>query len=399
MSCKLEFSDVAAQRSHMKTEWHRYNLKRRVAQLPAIDEDTFNSKIAALSLSKEDDSETKQGHENETKKQQKERMKEEKRKLLAAREALRARRGELVGEPPSESEQVPDEQQNEKDQSEQIKSGQAKSVQGKSEQDISEQDLSEEALMATKLANRVDIPVTSCLFCPLKSQASFETVDDNISHMFSAHGLYIPERNYLVDKIGLIKYLGEKLGLGNVCLLCSYQGKSLDAVREHMLRKRHMRIPYETEEEKLEISDFYDFSSTYSGSNPSASLDEGEWEDVTDDENEGGEDEDGYNSNSEDANPILNMGTELVLPNGTVLGHRSLARYYRQNLTPERVLSEGQGTVVAAETRHFMSQHNKHQLNITKRAWSLQKKREDTNDRRAAKFINNQPHFRDPLLQ
>ena len=30
--------------------------------------------------------------------------------------------------------------------------------------------------------------------------------------MFKQHGLYIPERKYLIDKQGLLEYLGEKIG-------------------------------------------------------------------------------------------------------------------------------------------------------------------------------------------
>ncbi|OBA20819.1 hypothetical protein METBIDRAFT_43403, partial [Metschnikowia bicuspidata var. bicuspidata NRRL YB-4993] len=45
VSCALEFPDAPAQRAHMKLDWHRYNLKRRVAQLPAISEAVFVDKI------------------------------------------------------------------------------------------------------------------------------------------------------------------------------------------------------------------------------------------------------------------------------------------------------------------------------------------------------------------
>ena len=48
-SCSIAFETGQDQRNHMKTEWHRYNLKRRVAQLPAISEQVFNSKVNSLS--------------------------------------------------------------------------------------------------------------------------------------------------------------------------------------------------------------------------------------------------------------------------------------------------------------------------------------------------------------
>ena len=44
-TCSLSFPTPEDQRSHMKSDWHRYNLKRRVAQLPCIDEDIFTDDL------------------------------------------------------------------------------------------------------------------------------------------------------------------------------------------------------------------------------------------------------------------------------------------------------------------------------------------------------------------
>lgn len=54
-SCQIQFSLSEDQRNHMKGEWHRYNLKRRVAQLPPIDEELFTSKVAVLDKKKEEE--------------------------------------------------------------------------------------------------------------------------------------------------------------------------------------------------------------------------------------------------------------------------------------------------------------------------------------------------------
>lgn len=368
----------------MKSDWHRYNLKRRVAQLPPIDEQTFTSKISALATEESQSTKDskKQPTKKELKKRQREELQQQKNNLNTIREAIQSKltlQNNMKIDSEKEIFEVNSEQP-----------------------DSSSSNLEaheEESFIENKLANRVDIGITTCLFCPEQKSARFETIDVNIAHMFKTHGLYIPETKYLVDKEGLIGYLGEKIGLGNVCLVCNYQGRDILAVREHMQAKRHMKIPYESENEKLEISDFYDFSSTYD-SDIIAKTDEGEdddWEDVSSDgNNEEFDDESDFDGSN---SAIYNTGTELVLPTGTVVGHRSLARYYRQNLPPDRILSEGQGTVIAAESRHFLSSRPKQDLAIQKRAWGREKKREDVNDRRAAKFINNQPHFRDPLLQ
>lgn len=56
--------------------------------------------------------------------------------------------------------------------------------------------------------------------------------------MAKAHSFFIPEMEYLVDVRGLIKFLGEKVTVTNVCLFCNGRGRgmySTEAVRNHMV--------------------------------------------------------------------------------------------------------------------------------------------------------------------
>ena len=41
ITCRVIFVDAELQRTHYKTEWHRYNLKRKVAQLPAVTQEDY----------------------------------------------------------------------------------------------------------------------------------------------------------------------------------------------------------------------------------------------------------------------------------------------------------------------------------------------------------------------
>lgn len=397
-SCQLAFKEAADQRSHMKTEWHRYNLKRRVAQLPAIDEDSFNTKVASLSVVDETThrSQGKAESKRDQRRMEKQVLLQKKREILArAREAMM--KEQSINSEDSSSKVL---------QHEGITEDTKKNVNGNvtdaniTNPTVESPNEVEERIIKDKMSNKVDIPVTTCLFCHTNKKANYPDIDGVVEHMSVKHGLYIPESRYLVDREGLLKYLGEKIGLGNVCLCCNYQGKDIWAVREHMLTKRHMKIPYELEDEKLEISDFYDFSSTYKDyvKVNTISHDEEDWEDVSSD-SEGENDDEGLDVEGYDGNTIYQAGHELILPSGKALGHRSLARYYRQNLAPDRVLSEGQGTVVAAESRHMLNVKDRKELATQKRAWSDQRKREQINDKRSAKFINHQAHFRDQLLQ
>lgn len=383
-SCNLAFEDAANQREHMKGEWHRYNLKRRVAQLPPVDETSFNSKVASSKETVDNTQLTKK----EERRRQKEAIIEQKRQILEmARRAMQQKHdNEILGQ--TDSKEAPVETPDEVQKPEEVLSDFDKLS-------VEEQ---EKQLYDEKVKNKVEIATTTCLFCHPKEKSDFETIDENIVHMFHKHGLYIPESKYLVDDSGLLKYLGEKIGFGNVCLCCNYQGRNVEAVREHMKIKRHMRIPYESEDEKLEISEFYDFTSTYSDyvKAEDVSANDAGWEDVSGDEGEYDSDEEIPDNKS---GAIIQDGFDLILPTGKVLGHRSLQRYYRQNLAPERELSEGQGTVIAAENRHLLTVRDQKEITVQKLAWRNAYQRYDQDDRRAAKSVNYKKHYRNQLLQ
>lgn len=259
-------------------------------------------------------------------------------------------------------------------------------------------DQDEERQIQDKLTRIQNIEVSplKCIFSDPKQGMIFSSVEENIEHMWNNFGLYIPEPNYLVDKEGLITYLAEKVNFG-FCICCSYQGRNSEAARAHIKSKRHTRIPYESEVEKMELSEFYDFSSTYDDYeekiNNNHDSDAEGWEDVSEEEST----DDELPLECKDA--IYRDGNELILPSGVVIGHRSMARYYRQNLPPDRILTEGQGTVIAAETRHKFGLGDKHKIAVQSRVWNQERKRIDQLYRKSQKFINNQPHFRDPLLQ
>jgi pre-60S factor REI1 len=214
------------------------------------------------------------------------------------------------------------------------------------------------------------LPLEACLFCPYVSPS----LTLNVSHMSKAHGLFIPEATYLVDLPGLIKYLGQKLVFGNMCLYCNKQKAGLEGVRSHMQGKGHTMLGFESEEQQIELGQFYDFRSTYSDAGEeSSSSDEAE-EKAT--EGEGADEEwedeegngEGWETDSDTSIDSTNLGSipidrvprssrrtepaghhmqdgwhshahaiyhddyELHLPSGRSVGHRSLARYYRQNL-------------------------------------------------------------------
>ena len=290
-------------------------------------------------------------------------------------------------------------------------------------------------------AARSRLSTTSCLFCPQVSLS----LDDSLTHMSLVHSFFIPDAQFLIDLPGLILYLGEKIAVGNVCIYCNEKGRefrSIEAVRKHMVDKSHCKIAYDKEDDRLEVSDYYDFTSSYQDVPPtnntksSNRLDEDaeSWEDMDDDDDDGEEideiiDEADEASSDEDLpENELSYGDsiyELVLPSGSRIGHRTLRRYYAQSFPgaprgnkPEdpnsgaalvrRLLADknsalvprkggfgafGKGTdVVKARNRGEAREAGRHV-----REFRDQKRREDFKTKIG--FIHNsQKHFRDPCM-
>lgn len=102
--------------------------------------------------------------------------------------------------------------------------------------------------------------VNQCLFCNYLSP----TLDLNLNHMSRQHGFFVPEKDYLADLSGLINYLSETISALHQCLYCHKSVHTTSGVQTHMRDRGHCMIAYSTEDEQMEIGEFYDFRSTYS---------------------------------------------------------------------------------------------------------------------------------------
>lgn len=167
----------------------------------------------------------------------------------------------------------------------------------------------------------LDMDTNQCIFC---KELSPDMVA-NLKHMSVAHSFFVPDTEYCTSLEHLIEYLLIKVTKDFICLWCNDKGKTfydVDSVRKHMADKGHCKMLYEGES-LAEFVDFFDYSSSYPDHGEGMDLDA----DLSD--NEGG------NAGNDTAE-----GDEfqLVLPSGAVVGHRSLLRYYKQKLNPERQL-------------------------------------------------------------
>lgn len=426
-ACWIQFQSTKDQRSHMQTEWHRYNLKRKVADLPAIDETTFNDKVAKVNETKKEvdnfgmnttDKESKLSPKDLKKLQKQEllRKKQELLELAKKQIELKLKRIQDDGSATLSAEV-------EKSLSDKV-SQLALDIEKIQFKNKPKEPLSEEEIYKKKLINQVEFKETDCLFCAIKSNPSITTFEENVEHMSFKHGFIFPEEEYLADRKGLFEYLSEKIGLGNMCLNCNFEGRSTEAVQQHMIMKTHCKIPYFTEDEKLEISEFYDFTEynnknrfrkKYGGESvEDYNEDDDEWDDFNEDESDeetsgdavvtkridkkGNEYYDDENEH-EYSDAIFNSGDKLYLPNGLVLGHKKDLQTFEKHIKKERSVTEGQGTVLAAESRHFITLIDQKELDEQKRTWQKEITTKKKHEKRYAKNANNQMFYRDPLLQ
>ena len=340
-------------------------------------------------------------------------------------------------------------------------------------------------------------PLLRCLFCNYESP-NFKL---NVMHMTRHHGMFIPEQPYLVDLEGLIGYLQEKVMKNNECLLCHKLKSSTNGVQTHMRDKGHCMIAFDSEEEMIEVGQFYDFRSSYSdeetdedtdmvdekvihsggvklgskrtetvetvvnGGGDHEMLDDGNtgdgWETDSSASSLDSDDLhavpidhdhafdrlalhrhhshtdprphrtiDGFHSHAHAHHAVFHSDYELHLPSGRIAGHRSLSRYYRQNLhsypspqdrTERHLLADSpvddepndvNSSSQDGPSRNAMIRANGGlgMLGVTdqkKREVQATEKRDRRRVQRAQRQYqwgvdkrgNNQKHFRDPLLQ
>lgn len=313
ITCRVSFADSDIQRRHYKTDWHRYNLKRKVAEMPPVTAEVFQQKVLAqkAEVEAQQQSKTKSLHcqlcnktfssENAFSNH----LSSKKHKDVEANKANKAKKQESLITESQFSNNFKRKDSKETD-PENTESENAESLSHNGDDDDDEDDDIEEDTLE----------VTDCLFCPHHSVS----LEENLKHMTRSHSFFIPDLEYVVDLKGLVTYLCEKVGMGNMCLYCNDKGKSffsLEAVQSHMVDKGHTKMNYEGDA-VLEYADFYDFSSSYPDYNP-------------DKENEGNEIQ-----GRESTLAVNEQTLELCLPSGAKIGHRNMRHIYKQNLPPER---------------------------------------------------------------
>ena len=277
-TCQVAFRSSDLQRTHMQSDWHRYNLKRRVASLPPLTSEVFAEKVLAnkataaataakASFEKRCDACEKSFYSEGAYTNH---LRSQKHRLLAAR--LSARGGNETDSLVDSTFSLGEPMENASTTTESTVNGERDEGVEDDELDavvngMKEAGLQESSAKAPPTSSSAPdeeyehkADLQQCLFCNYVSP----TIDLNLNHMSRQHGFFIPEREYLVDLHGLISYLSETIMVLHQCLLCHKAVHTASGVQTHMRDRGHCMIAYDTEEEQMEVGEFYDFRSTYS---------------------------------------------------------------------------------------------------------------------------------------
>ncbi|KAK8157646.1 C2H2 type zinc-finger-domain-containing protein [Phyllosticta citrichinensis] len=351
-TCQVAFRASELQRAHMQTDWHRYNLKRRVASLPPLSSEIFAEKVLANKASAAATAARAQyekscdacqktyfsenayaNHLNSQKHRQNvaraSRRDDDAASVMSSTFSL----GETVD---STSTALPD-RDTDSEVSEVVDGIQNASLGEGSSEDV-EQASRTATVTVDATSAKIEPPteVVDCLFCNFRSP----TRDLNLGHMQRFHGLFIPEQEYLDDLSGLLRFLWRKIHEYCQCLYCNKIVYTATGIQTHMRDRGHCKIAYEDEDQMLEIGEYYDFTRTYSD-DEEGSVTEGEdgWEtdssvsDVPTDEITSVPIDDRSHRHAHTGpRAVYHDEYEMHLPTGRTAGHRSLRHYFRQNL-------------------------------------------------------------------
>ncbi|KAG4302158.1 hypothetical protein PCANB_001540 [Pneumocystis canis] len=372
--CRISFHSSEIQRMHYKSEWHLYNLKRKIAGFSPVSAYIFSQKvIERRNILNKEYSEDFSGEK-----------KNNKSHLLSLnkQEDFILQKNNIYQPFSQNSVDI-------------VNSLDQINLDSVSTKNTSLNEENTEKIIEERILKAPRLKITDCLFCSMK----FPTLDENLKHMKKSHSLFLPEQKYLVDLEGLIQYLGEKISIGNLCLSCEKVGKNLKSIRQHMFSKGHYSIPYDTEEQKLELSDYYDFRSFYSTEN-----DDSDWEDILSDQDVKDDVDSVYSDTSEDV--IIENGYELILPSKIRLGHRSLSRYYHQNLNARNFQRQIKDRNKSGLIKREYVQRSLQGVSESRRKFSQKHIKTFQDTRRKEDYItaislkgNHQKYFRNQLLQ
>ncbi|KAG0231156.1 hypothetical protein BGW41_002302 [Actinomortierella wolfii] len=246
IACGIRLPSIESQHQHHKSDWHTYNLKRKLVGLPPVSAEVFAQLVTASREQANPEEEPQpecvpcgkkylshQSYENH----------------------LSSKKHRLTVQAWEKKQQ----------QQQQKKSEDEDDETSMSEASPSTEDESTATKTTTKAI--LEPSATVCLFC---SHASPDA-PANYEHMRSVHSFFLPRAERLIDLEGMLAYLAEKLNHDLDCLWCTpsvfdrtlspdqeinSSFSSLANVRRHMIDKGHCKLYMDNGADR-EYADFY----------------------------------------------------------------------------------------------------------------------------------------------
>jgi len=347
MACQVVLGTAASRGEHYKSDWHRVNLKRSVSSLPPMPIEEFQARLEIMQ---------KQQAEMERLEASR------KAKSFACNACAKKFASQKAFDQHATSRRHLDKLQELITASEKVaaesKTSSAAGMRAPSEEETqvlkiemqvalenaAHAEAEAEAAFQQRMEEATALLSTQCVF----DSRELESTEKNLAYMAKHFGFFLPYVEYLTDIDGLLSYLGEKVGVGYACVCCDRSFMSVSAVQAHMVAKSHCRMSEDDELWMEEYAEWYDF-----GDEESESAGAGAWESVS------GEDAEKYlreieRSGGAESNALMivndapdhdtdaagETAVELVMASGRAAGHRSLQRYYKQNVRPSRPAHE-----------------------------------------------------------
>ncbi|KAK4797457.1 hypothetical protein SAY86_029783 [Trapa natans] len=353
-ACNKEFADDSEQKLHYKSEWHRYNLKRKVAGVPGVTEGLFLARQATLAQENSKSCETpmlyscaicNKGYRSNKALDQ----------HLNSRNHV-ARVAQRIGDQEERTTVRPLSQRavnrpilhkqldnlDSEDEWEEV--GSDEELIGEATKSLNGLNIDEDGDMEEDASEEDDdmfeLNPSCCFMCDLQH----DSIEQCMIHMHKHHGFFIPDVEYLKDPTGLLTYLGLKVKRDYMCLYCNercHPFSSLEAVRKHMDAKSHCKVHYGGggEDEEGELEEFYDYSSSFVDENGKQLVAVGD-----------------LDNNIE----LGTAGSELIISRRTdvgvstrALGSREYTRYYRQKPRPSSANNAALAIALASSYRNM----------------------------------------------
>uniref|UniRef100_A0A2P2KF61 Cytoplasmic 60S subunit biogenesis factor REI1 homolog 1 n=1 Tax=Rhizophora mucronata TaxID=61149 RepID=A0A2P2KF61_RHIMU len=221
-ACNKELKDDAEQKLHYKSDWHRYNLKRKVAGVPGVTEALFLARQSVLSQEKDksDDSPTLyscavcgKGYHS---------VKAHAQHLKSRTHIMRASQGRNPEEEKAIIKKLSPLVMNKHPPQKEANYEESEESEGEWEEFDPEEELFGEAVKSLSdlnvngMASNDDmdedeyddlLDPSCCFMCDQKHKS----IESCMVHMHKQHGFFIPDIEYLKDPKGLLTYLGLKV--------------------------------------------------------------------------------------------------------------------------------------------------------------------------------------------